>query len=282
MKSWKKRTLQASMLAVIGTMTLGAVSASAADKSSEAQPVTTAAPAPAGLQTVTWTSLKDASGSAAVSAVPAATIAFRAGGLSLLSQPALERNYWKLLAATYAPETAADWTKALGDRKQVEAQLPKTAAFTRVIQAPVLNDDSPAAVPAPAPAEGTVTLTPAQVIDPGTATEAKPVAALPAPPSVQISKGTSAATRVVFTDGGPSASLTQALPVEGLPADVIMKAEPSEEAVRLQKLAEAVDAEDAAAIQSLLPQLLQDYIKQTDELRSLVNKMQSEKPADNE
>ncbi|MGG1555445.1 hypothetical protein [Paenibacillus ferrarius] len=277
MKSWKKRTLQASLLAVIGTMTLGAVSASAADKSSEAQPVATAAPAPAGLQTVTWTSIKDASGSATVSAAPAATIAFRAGGFSALSRPALERSYWKLLAATYAPETAADWKKALDDRKEVEAQLPKTASFTKAIQAPLLKEGSANEGQA---LEDTVTLTPAP--ESPDSTEAKPVASLPILTPLPIAEGVTIVTRAVPADGASSATLTQALPVEGLPADVIMKAEPSEEAIRLQKLAEAVDADDATAIQSLLPQLLQDYIKQTDELRSMVNHLQSEKPADNE
>ncbi|RTE09463.1 hypothetical protein [Paenibacillus whitsoniae] len=275
MKSWKKRTLQASLLAVIGTMTLGAVSASAADKSSEAQPVATAAPAPAGLQTVTWTSIKDASGSATVSAAPAATIAFRAGGFSVLSQPALERSYWKLLAATYAPETAADWKKALDDRKQVEAQLPKTATFTKAIPAPLLKEGSNIEGQA---LDDTVTLTPAPE-SPDSA-EAKPVDSLPILSPLPIAEGVTIVTRAIPAD--EASSLTQALPVEGLPADVIMKAEPSEEAIRLQKLAEAVDADDATAIQSLLPQLLQDYIKQTDELRSMVKHLQSEKPADNE
>lgn len=48
-----------------------------------------------------------------VKTAPAVHIGSTFGGL--LSQPALERNYLKLLTTSYAPDTLADWQKALGE-----------------------------------------------------------------------------------------------------------------------------------------------------------------------
>lgn len=103
--TWKKRAVQTSMLAIMTTIAFGAVSASAADTTTEAKPTKA-------IQMVK-----------AVGAVPALHI--RSASAGLLGQPAHERNYLKLLATTYAPDTLADWKKALDDRKQAEADLPK-------------------------------------------------------------------------------------------------------------------------------------------------------------
>jgi L-2-hydroxyglutarate oxidase LhgO len=73
--------------------------------------------------------------------------------------------------------------------------------------------------------------------------------------------------------------VTQALPFEGAVAGDIMKAELSESFKRQQKLAEAVEADDTAAIKSLMPELLKDYVKQTEELRELTKKLKTEIPA---
>lgn len=273
MKSWKKRTLQASLLTVFATMSLGAVSASAADQpASEAKPTTAAAPLPGKWITLTKS---DSQASTSIAMAPVVTFAAGTTGASLFSQPALERNYWKMLADTYAPETAADWRKALDDRKQVQAQFPAPAAV-HIMKAPQLKEGSAVS------SDETVTLQPSPIAstDAVFVTEAKPVAELPALPILQHGEAATISIHALPSDGVAAVKLTQALPIEGVPAGDIMKAEPSEEMVRLQKLAEAVDADDAATIKSLLPQLLQDYIKQTDALRSIVNQIQTEKSAD--
>ncbi|KRF43999.1 hypothetical protein [Paenibacillus sp. Soil787] len=237
---WKKRAAQTSLLAVIATIAFGAVSASAADTTKDkksAQAVQISQP----------------EGSKPV-------MMFRATSASsgLLMQPSHERNYWKLLASTYAPETLSDWKKALEDRKQVENEFPKPTFSKKVI----IKKDT---------ATGK--------------TDAKVLTEDEALQLEGLSASVTAASAEIATDGviTPPAKdimikqlVTQAIPYEGAVAGDIMKAEPSEAFKRQQKLTEAVEADDTAAIKSLLPELLKDYVKQTEELRELTKKLKTE------
>ncbi|MDD9266922.1 hypothetical protein ACFPES_07730 [Paenibacillus sp. GCM10023248] len=248
----KRRVSQATLLAFMLTTAFGAVSASAADESaSETKP--TAAPAAA------ITEGKPV----LVKTVAAAHI-----GSGLLFQPAHERNYLKLLAGAYAPDSLDAWKQALEDRKQAESELPKP---TLTIGGPIPSTKAGEAVAAP--------MNPA---------ETKTFTLKAAPAAVPDGEAPSSAPRVkkiiISKDGsGESTKLIQAIPLEGAPVsgDIMesMQFEPvplPESFVRQQKLTEAVEADDAAAIQSLLPQLLEDYKKETDNIRSLAKKLKDQ------
>lgn len=244
---WKKRAAQTSLLAVIATIAFGAVTASAADTNKETKLIQ-------GIQ------ISQPEGSKPV-------MMFRATSASagLLMQPTHERNYWKMLASTYAPETLSDWKKALEDRKQVESEFPKPTFAKKVI----IKKD----------AETGKTDEKVLTEDDALQLEGLPasVTAVPAVPSAAI------ATDGVITPPTKDIMIkqlvTQALPFEGAVAGDIMKAEPSESFKRQQKLTEAVEADDAEAIKSILPELLKDYVKQTEELRELTKKLKTETPA---
>lgn len=243
---WKKRAAQTSLLAVIATIAFGAVSASASDTNKETKSI----------QTV---QISQPEGSKPV-------MMFRATSASagLLMQPSHERNYWKLLASTYAPETLSDWKKALDDRKQVENEFPKPAftkkaifkkdAETGKIDEKVLThgdehqlEELPASVTAVPAVPSTATISDGDIT--------KPVK------EIKIEQ------------------LPQGIPFEGTVAGDIMKGELPESFKRQQKLTEAVEADDTAAIKSILPELLKDYVKQTEELRELTKKLKTETPA---
>ncbi|MDQ0917895.1 hypothetical protein [Paenibacillus sp. V4I5] len=244
---WKKRAAQTSLLAVIATIAFGAVSASAADTTKETKSIQ-------GIQ------ISKPEGSKPV-------MMFRTTSASagLLMQPTHERNYWKLLASTYAPETLSDWKKALEDRKQVESEFPKPTFSKKVI----IKKD----------AETGKTDEKVLTEDDALQLEGLPasVTAAPALPSVAINSDgvvTPPTKDIVIKQ-----LVTQALPLEGAVAGDIMKAELPESFKRQQKLTEAVEADDAEAIKSLLPELLKDYVKQTKELRELTKKLKTEIPA---
>lgn len=242
---WKRRASQASLLAFMVTMAFGAVGgASAADaNTNENKPsiaITTATPvmATSGFQ-------------------------LHASSSGLLLQPAHERNYLKLLVSTYAPDSLAAWKQALEDRKQAESEMPKPA-FAKTM---VIKGSTAALSTSPGTFENKIFK-----LDP-----AQPATALPDGEAVQLVPSKEVKTFTIIKDGADATATIQALPLEGtaISGDII-KAEPSEAFKRQQKLAEAVEADDAAAIQSLLPELLTDYKKETESLRNLAKTMKEQ------
>ncbi|NOU89038.1 hypothetical protein GC102_25300 [Paenibacillus sp. LMG 31460] len=241
---WKKRAAQTSLLAVIATIAFGAVTASAADTNKDTKLIQ-------GIQ------ISQPEGSKPV-------MMFRATSASsgLLMQPSHERNYWKLLASTYAPETLSDWKKALEDRKQVENEFPKPTFAKKVI---ITKDAATGKTDEKALTEdGTLQME-------GLSDS---VSAVPALPAVTINSNgeITPPTKDIMI----KQLVTQALPFEGAVAGDIMKAELPESFKRQQKLTEAVEADDTAAIKNLLPELLKDYVKQTEELRELTKKLKTD------
>lgn len=263
--TWKKRAVQTSLLAIMTTIAFGAVSASAADTTSETQPNAKA------VQMVK-----------AVGAAPA--LLFRSSSAGLLNQPAHERNYLKMLATTYAPDTLADWKKALDDRKQAEAELPKpTFAQTVTISSKDVAEGAVQVVPA----EGAAFVA---SLEGGIAIETLP--ALPTLTAAEIKdlpEGAAHPTKGFFTtitksDGTLTEPITRLLPVEAGVASDIMIAKPVEsESMKLQqKLTEAVEADDAEAIRAILPDVLKDFIKGTADMREMTTKIKEQQATEAE
>lgn len=247
---WKRRAGQASLLAFMVTMAFGAVGgASAADATTnEGKPalsITSATPvmATSGLQLHT-------------------------SSAALLLQPAHERNYLKLLASTYAPDSLAEWKQALEDRKQAESEMPKpTFAKTMVIKG-----STAALSTSPGTFENKIFK-----LDP-----AQPAPVLPDGEAAQLVPSKETKSFTIIKDGAVDAKAAiQALPLEGtaISGDII-KLEPSEAFKRQQKLAEAVESDDAATIQSLLPELLTYYKKETESLRNLAKTIKEQAAKD--
>jgi hypothetical protein len=266
--TWKKRAVQTSMLAIMTTIALGAVSASAADTTSEANPVQA-------IQMVK-----------AVAGAPA--VFFRSSNASLLNQPAHERNYLKMLASTYTPDALADWKKALDDRKQVEADFPKPTFSKPVLlhrDASIDKADGVAPVDATfttSIASGAVAVEAIEALPPLPALSPEEIKALPqgeeGPKRIFIN-------RVAPTEGQAPDQITRVLPVEAGFASDIMVAAPKElpeSFKRQQKLAEAVEADDAEAIRGILPELLKDYVKETESLREMSKKIKEQQPTEAE
>lgn len=239
---WKRRASQASLLAFMVTMAFGAVGgASAAD-------ATSAEPKPS----VTVTSAMP------VMATNAVQLHTSSG---LLMQPAHERNYLKLLVSTYAPESLTEWKQALEDRKQAESEMPKPAFAKKIL----IKGAATALLPtSPNASENKMfKLEPAQ-----------PAPALPDGEAAQLVPSKEVRTMTIIKNITDTGTDIQALPLEGVIAGDIIKAEPSSEVFkRQQKLAEAVEADDASTIQSLLPELLVDYKKETESLRTMAKTM---------
>ncbi|NOU69123.1 hypothetical protein GC096_34480 [Paenibacillus sp. LMG 31461] len=255
--TWKKRAVQTSLLAIMTTIAFGAVSASAADTTTEAKPTEA-------IQMVK-----------AVSSMPALHI--RSASAGLLGQPAHERNYLKLLATTYAPDTLADWKKALDDRKQAEADLPKPT-FAKTVT--ISKEDADGKMQVFPSSDATFITS----IEGGKAIEASPLLpALTADELKNLPEGTVAPQRVFFTrtaqaDGTTPEQITRLLPVEAGVTSDIMVAKPVEtESMKLQqKLTDAVEADDAEAIRAILPDLLKDFVKGTEDMRDMTKKMKEQ------
>ncbi|UKS25313.1 hypothetical protein LOZ80_27495 [Paenibacillus sp. HWE-109] len=250
---FKRYTSRVSLLAVVATMAFGAISASAAETNSDNKNVTTSIQA---TQTV------------------AATGAFqlRSSAPSLLFQPAHQRNYLKLLASTYSPESLKEWKQALEDRKQAESEMPQMAAFKSVS----IKDKDGGAVPSNAE---TVTIDGASITNMDTAfVTGIAVPAVPATKVGELPEGEPTPGKKIFMerlseDGAVLQDTVQALPLEGVVTGDIMKGELPESFKRQQKLADAVEADDTATIKSLLPELLKDYKAETENIRSLAKKL---------
>ncbi|MFC5450925.1 hypothetical protein [Paenibacillus aestuarii] len=247
---WKRRLTQTSLLAALATISLGGVSATAADT---AQATITAAAA------TTSPTVK-----------PTTMLFMNQGSSSMLLQPAFQRNYLKLLAVTYAPDTIDAWKAALDERKQVESEMPKPEAGKRVM---ILNkSDAMGTVTTAIPASDDKAAIPVQLVPSTDGLNPDQLS------SVSIGEGKQL-TITKSQDGVVVKKFTQALPVEGKWLDT-MQADASEAFKRQQKLAEAVDADDAATIRSLLPELLKDYQQETENLRDMVKKIKEAQAAE--
>ncbi|MGO4497425.1 hypothetical protein AB4114_16235 [Paenibacillus sp. 2RAB27] len=255
--TWKKRAVQTSLLAIMTTIAFGAVSASAADTTTEAKPT-------GAIQMVK-----------AVGAVPA--LHFRSSSAGLLNQPAHERNYLKMLATTYAPDTLTDWKKALDDRKQAEADLPKPT-FAKTVT--ISKEDADGKMQVFPSSDATFTTS----LEGGKDIEALPLLpALTADELKNLPEGVAATTKgfvtsITKSDGTAPEQITRLLPVEDGVASDIMIAKPVEsESMKLQqKLAEAVEADDANAIRAILPDLLKDFVKGTEDMRDMTKKIKEQ------
>ncbi|MBE1447356.1 hypothetical protein [Paenibacillus sp. OAS669] len=235
---WKRRLTHTSLLAAMLTMAIGgAGSAFAADANDQKETQTPA-----------------------VLAQPAVTISTFAvgGGSNLLMQPALQRNYLKLLAATYAPETLGEWKQALDERKQVESELPKPQ-MTKSITMTKKAVESGTGADGAETADSSKKRQMVRIVLPGSSDKQSSEAA------VIVKEGDDAVMKEVI----------QALPVEVKDANDIIKAELPDSFKRQQKLAEAVEADDAATIRSLLPELLKDYKSETESLRKLSKEIEA-------
>ncbi|WP_426445586.1 hypothetical protein ACP26L_19550 [Paenibacillus sp. S-38] len=178
-------------------------------------------------------------------------IRFQAHGTEAMNLPIHQRSYWKLLVGKYAPESADAWTAALEERKALEASLPGLEpGANRVIKvtekAPEGAAEWNGELPEPTPGiESPKVLR----IHPDGNTPVEPAPADGTTKNVKIFKfHTETANGTIST-------------------------KPSQEAERLIKLGEAVEADDAEAVRALLPQLLEDYRKQTEELKNLAEKI---------
>ncbi|AFH63209.1 hypothetical protein ACVNS2_21345 [Paenibacillus caseinilyticus] len=180
-------------------------------------------------------------------------VRFHTNGAGLLSHPAHQRSYWKLLVQTYSPETADAWAAALEERKAIEASLPKPEpGANRVIKVkgklPEGASEWSGKLPEPTPGiESPKVLR----IHPDGDTPVEPAPADGAAKNVKIFK------------------------FHAETANGTISTKPSPEAERLIKLGEAVEADDAEAVRVLLPQLLEDYRKQTEELKKLAEKLKA-------
>ncbi len=172
----------------------------------------------------------------------AAAVTFHA--FPLLQSSAHERVYLKLLAQTYAPETADAWKAALEARKAVETELRKPAWEEPIrIQQRELPPDQNGG----------------------------------APIRIELKKVETAENREPSGDviikreiGSTPDSVIVKKEIGSIPGDVIIKREPPAEWKLQQALAEAVEAEDQEQIRKLLGELLDSYRSHTDRLQKLV------------
>ena len=156
----------------------------------------------------------------------------------VLGSAAHQRHYWKLLAAVYTPELSKDWEKALEERKEVESSFQAKITISHAPinnQTIVLNDANASML-----TEKSVTIT---VSDAGKTLRLgkKPIN-----------------SEVKEDDNGTV---------------TIVRAELSEEMKRMQAFHSAVENGDEEAIRKLLPELLEDYRKQTETLKADIKKL---------
>ncbi|MEK8130653.1 hypothetical protein WMW72_22355 [Paenibacillus filicis] len=246
--TWKQRLVHTGMAAIVLTMAAGGIGgASAAEEKGTEQ--------------------AKSSGKAAIRVMGTVTH-------GLLQNPVHERQYWKLLAATYAPDTSAAWATALEERKQAEAALPGPFGKTNVLYKGAAVTESSLTTDR-LPAELQVSTEPLKEGEKGTFTLRLKSLDVNGEPAQPVEGGQ---TEVIFK---------KAIPLEA--GDDIIKTELPAEIKRQQQLSEAIEQGDSQAIRGLLPQLLEDYKKQTESIRTLAEKLKEQKtddiksvPAENE
>jgi hypothetical protein len=227
----KNKLMQTGMAAIVLTMAVGGIGgASAADEKAQEK-------SPLSVLTVASTP-----GVAAVST-------------GTLLSPVHEREYWKLLVAAYAPDASAAWKKALEERKQAEAALPKVTAISKVV-----------------------------IDKEGTEGSSQRIEGLPDAPkdTPEPSKEKLRSMEGVSAKAGEGAETKNLAtkPHTLEEGDGIINKELPAEFKRQQQLGEALEKGDAQAIRGLLPQLLEDYKKQTESIRTLADKLKEAKQLD--
>jgi|GEM_PF-5430584 len=171
-----------------------------------------------------------------------------APAMGLLSGPAHEQQYLKMLVKTYAPESEAEWTEAMNERKQVQQSLPQTLTLKKA--SAVGGEDQPSDKSEPV-----------LFINKVTAADAVPALkaeTISAGEAVQIEEGKTM-KRII-------------LPKTSAAADDIIKKdmETFQAQLKLQNdLANALEADDADQVKTLLPQLLEQYKGQTAEMKKI-------------
>ena len=170
-------------------------------------------------------------------AIKAPMVTVRAAGM--LFNPVHERKYMQLLVQAYAPQSAAQWNAALEERKQVESVMSKTLE-----KQVILKTD---AVP--------VEAVEIRKVD-GTKEEA----------------GATDSIRLEIKEG----SELHMSPAKTIAAVGAVKKELTESMKLQDEFAKAVESGDASAIQALLPKLLDDYTKQTAEMKQAAEKMKAQ------
>jgi len=166
-------------------------------------------------------------------------VTVRSAASGMLHEPVHQRHYWKLLAAAYAPDLTEEWDAALAERKAAEERLSKGNPLT--VQIP--SGEAGAIVE-----EELGELK--REIESGGETF-----------RITFQKSGDA---VVLEQGEGAKTFVLPAPTEGAANAEAAKPDPAMQ--RLDDLAAAVEAEDAKAIAALLPQLLDDYRKQTESL----------------
>lgn len=283
--TWKKRALQTSMLALLTTVAIGAVSASAAETSTT-KPVKS------------FQMVKAGSASATVAA-PAFHIGSTFGGL--LNNPAVERNYLKLLVTTYSPDSLADWQKALEDRKQAEAEMPKPTLAKRFSLKDGEQLKIDGAVPADTmffsadgsakPIEGNAPAGTMFFSAVGSTESVKglpPLAELKELPELpEAAEGMVMPKRIMIQRSAPDEvqkSGNRVLPVEPGAAGGIIIGEPVQpESIKLQqKLVEAIEADNAESIRAALADYLKEYVKQSEQIKKFAKEIKEKLPTETE
>ncbi|SDD14846.1 hypothetical protein SAMN02799630_02240 [Paenibacillus sp. UNCCL117] len=241
----KRKMVQAGMAVMVLTMAAGSVGGAAAAENK--------------------TLMKDAE--AVRTAAPAVLQVAATAAPDLLLNPVHERHYWKLLVGAYAPESAEAWNAALEERKQVQADLPSAgrSATIRLYKAEAAQGKSDAeSLPAPLAVSAIPTAKADGLEQLDMVLETAPEGALSH--RVQIRK-LEDGKRIAEVDG-------KVIPLEE--SGAIMKTELPEEIKRQQQLTEAVEQGDGDKIRELLPQLLEDYRKQTEAIRGAAEKLKSQ------
>jgi hypothetical protein len=162
----------------------------------------------------------------------------------LLDNPVHERKYLQMLVQAHAPESAGDWKAALDERQQVESQMPKpeTLAKKMAIQKPATPGEGKAGNQVSGPEEPRFQIELSNSVLP----------TLPVPPLDAVSK------------------------------DDILNGELPPELKLQDDFAKAVEADNDATIKELLPKLLENYKKQTAELKIVAEKMKQAKQEQSE
>lgn len=229
-KTWKKTTMAALML----TLALGS-GGSAFAQTADGQP--------GGTESVSTTE-------AAVPALSASklNVVRLAPAMGLLSNPAHEQQYLKMLVKSYAPESEAEWTEAINERKQVQQSLPQAVTITKALAAG--TEDRPS--------DGSK---PVLFINKSSVTDA-----VPAEKAEPVTDGAA-----VQTEAGKTVKRIILPKNSGAADDIIKKdMEALQTQLKLQNdLAQALEADDADQVKALLPQLLEQYKGQTAELKKI-------------
>ncbi|HZG86675.1 hypothetical protein [Paenibacillus sp.] len=180
-------------------------------------------------------------------------IAVSSAASGLLHEPVHQRHYWKLLAAAYAPDLTDEWDAALAERKAAEERLSKRKPLT--VHIPSGGADA--------------------IVEEELGELKGEIESRGEPFRITFRKSGEA---IALERGAETRTFVFPAPPEGVKA--AETGEPDPAAQRLADLAAAVEAEDAEAITALLPQLLDDYRKQTEALLRMAEQLGSETEAE--